>query len=172
MKSLDLMENKTAKEEAHEQEKQEQRQTLIEAEAGEHLSEDFETVEAEPGRTFTQEELDRIIRERLAKVKEQYRQANAEMVNRLTEIESNLTEREVQLQEAKNRFSAERLMYESGYDPRDERILNLILGNTPEETEENFEGLQALISNPPEPRKIGDKKDVIREVMGLNGGRF
>ncbi|MCC8123633.1 MAG: hypothetical protein LIO58_08845 [Oscillospiraceae bacterium] len=173
MISSDIKNEERAKIEAEKEERDQQsQQTLDEAKADDYLPEDFEAVEAAGGRTFSQEEVNKIVGDRLTKLKEQYKQAAAEMAERLTGAESALLAREQELADREKRFYAAQLLYEEGYDATyDEGLLYLIIGKDPAETRQKFDNFLQYTEQQPEPRNFGNsKKDVLRGTMGLQGG--
>ena len=161
MKNLDVIAEEEraaeAKAEALENEANNYRQMFETAAKGENLPDDFEPVSEAEGRMFSQDELNNILRGRLAKEREKYTTAAAAMSEKISGYETNLAERSRILSEAELRFKAERELSRLGIDPRDETI-KLVIGKDQDETFENIRNLSHFQSPGLDP---------LRKAMGL-----
>lgn len=169
MKSLDLIAAEKAEAEKKLQERKAQgeefQKTLDIAAKGEHLPEDFEPVETPDNRMFSQDEVNKIVRDRLAKEKAKYGEAAAAMAEKLAGYESDIAKREEKLVAAELRFQIIRTLYEQGFDT-DEATIQLVTGTSIEDSMKKIEELSLLTQNR-KPRPKGDP-DILREVMGLH----
>jgi len=177
MRSLDLVEEQEVIAAKQAQEavtaNQQLREELTAVINGEHLPDDYEAVTAENGRMLSQEDVNNIVRDRLAKAKSKYAEATEDVAKKLSGYEATLTEREQKLKADEYRFEVLRKLYDYGFDA-DEATLKLVMSDSMsmEETLEKIHRLGAYVR--PEPRdmhKISDvpKKDgLLRRIMGLH----
>jgi len=175
MENLDAMKERLDREaaeaQARKQETKDFYETLSTAAKGENLPDDFEPVSEAEGRVFTQDQVNDIVRGRLAKEREKYGTAAAALSEKVTEYESSLVEREQRLKASENRYEAKKMLAERGlltdHDMLNDTILDIVIGGDVEETTSNIFTLQLYMQAPKEFPVENQSIDPVRIAMGL-----